>query len=854
MRTIKLNEVLKMVDFKKKIALKSKSKITNPIELYNTLDRKSIAGPLRPVQEYALNEWYNNRKDERDLIVKLHTGEGKTLIGLLMLQSALNLGEGPCIYVCPNIYLVGQVCGEAQKFGIPFCIIDKNNTIPNEFLLGEKILITHAHKLFNGKSIFGIGNNFTKTGTIILDDSHACIDVLKDAFTITITKDKNESIYSRILSLFSDDLIEQGEGSYFDIKAGEYETFMMVPYWAWNSKRIELLSILSEYSSVNEIQFVWPLMKDKIIEYSCFVSGSKVEIAPYNINVEQFGTFSRAKRRILMSATTQEDIFFVKGLDFSRDAVSSPIVYPQLRWSGEKMMLMPSSIDENCDRDLVATKFASMKPKKIGIVAIVSNTKRANYYNKLGAKFPKNNQELFSVIDDLRKGNFGNTVVINNRYDGIDLPDESCRILIMDSMPFLNNYSDRYEEKCCPNSEIINKKIAQKIEQGIGRAVRGEKDYCAILVIGSDIEKFMRGVLTRKYFSAQTQKQIEIGFEVAKMAKEEIREDDPSMKQIFSLIDQILKRDEGWKEYYNTEMDGIIQENIENRIYDRYVEENKLEKLFSQGEYELAVERTQNFIDKFIHNDLEKGWYLEQMARYAYMYSEEKSERLQKTAFKKNSQLLKPKEGVMYSKISFLNENRMLRFRKNISKYDSFEEFNLHINEVIENLSFGVDAEKFESSLKKLGEFLGYVSQRPDKEIRKGPDNLWCVSNKKYVFFECKSEVDDNRNAIKKSEAGQFNNHCGWFKDEYGDLVDVLRIMIIPTRKLAHDADFSEKVFVMRRKGLKKLKDNLKKFVKEIKKYELDSLSDERIQGYLDMYKLNIESFTENYIEDIYHL
>ena len=843
-----------MVDFKKKIALKSKSKITNPIELYNTLDRKSIAGPLRPVQEYALNEWYNNRKDERDLIVKLHTGEGKTLIGLLMLQSALNLGEGPCIYVCPNIYLVGQVCGEAQKFGIPFCIIDKNNTIPNEFLLGEKILITHAHKLFNGKSIFGIGNNFTKTGTIILDDSHACIDVLKDAFTITITKDKNESIYSRILSLFSDDLIEQGEGSYFDIKAGEYETFMMVPYWAWNSKRIELLSILSEYSSVNEIQFVWPLMKDKIIEYSCFVSGSKVEIAPYNINVEQFGTFSRAKRRILMSATTQEDIFFVKGLDFSRDAVSSPIVYPQLRWSGEKMMLMPSSIDENCDRDLVATKFASMKPKKIGIVAIVSNTKRANYYNKLGAKFPKNNQELFSVIDDLRKGNFDNTVVINNRYDGIDLPDESCRILIMDSMPFLNNYSDRYEEKCCPNSEIINKKIAQKIEQGIGRAVRGEKDYCAILVIGSDIEKFMRGVLTRKYFSAQTQKQIEIGFEVAKMAKEEIREDDPSMKQIFSLIDQILKRDEGWKEYYNTEMDGIIQENIENRIYDRYVEENKLEKLFSQGEYELAVERTQNFIDKFIHNDLEKGWYLEQMARYAYMYSEEKSERLQKTAFKKNSQLLKPKEGVMYSKISFLNENRMLRFRKNISKYDSFEEFNLHINEVIENLSFGVDAEKFESSLKKLGEFLGYVSQRPDKEIRKGPDNLWCVSNKKYVFFECKSEVDDNRNAIKKSEAGQFNNHCGWFKDEYGDLVDVLRIMIIPTRKLAHDADFSEKVFVMRRKGLKKLKDNLKKFVKEIKKYELDSLSDERIQGYLDMYKLNIESFTENYIEDIYHL
>ena len=110
--------------------------------------------------------------------------------------------------------------------------------------------------------------------------------------------------------------MEQGEGSYLDVKSGEYETFMMVPYWAWNSKKTELLSILSESATIDEIKFVWPLMRDKIIEYSCFISGSKIEIAPYNINVEQFGTFSRAKRRILMSATTQEDVFFVKGLNF----------------------------------------------------------------------------------------------------------------------------------------------------------------------------------------------------------------------------------------------------------------------------------------------------------------------------------------------------------------------------------------------------------------------------------------------------------------------------------------------------------------------------------------------------------
>ena len=843
-----------MVDFKKKIASKSKSKIINPIDLYNTLDRKSIAGPLRPAQEYTLNEWFNNRRNERDLIVKLHTGEGKTLIGLLILQSVINLGEGPCIYVCPNIYLVHQVCNEALKFGIPYCVVDENNNIPNEFQSGEKILITHAHKIFNGKSIFGIGNNCVKVNTVILDDSHACIDILKDAFTVIVSKDLNEALYNKILTLFSEDLIEQGEGSYLDIKAGEYETFMMVPYWSWNNKKTEILTILSESTSMDEIKFVWPLMKDRIIEYSCFISGNKIEISPYNINVTQFGTFSRAHRRILMSATTQEDIFFVKGLNFSVDAVVNPIKYPKLRWSGEKMLLMPSLIDETCDKDLVATEFGKMSVSQFGIVVIVPNTKRANYYNQLGAKFPKNNKELFSVIDDLRKGNFNNIVVINNRYDGIDLPDESCRILIIDSMPFLNNYSDRYEEKCCPNSEIINKKIAQKIEQGIGRAVRGEKDYCAILIIGSDIEKFMRGALTRKYFSNQTQKQIEIGFEVAKMAKEEVQENDSPMKQIISLIKQMIKRDDGWKEYYATEMNEIIEEGIENTIYERYEKENEFERLFSQAEYEKAVNETQRFIDKYIKDDLEKGWYLEQMARYAYMFSKEKSALLQKSAFKLNTQLLKPDNGIVYSKISFLNENRINRFKKYISKYSDFEELNLHMNEAIEKFSFGMPSEKFESSLQDLGEMLGYVSQRPDQEIRKGPDNLWCVSNKKYVIFECKSEVEEHRNAIKKSEAGQFNNHCGWFKEEYGEYVDVLRIMIIPTKRLSHDANFNEQVFVMRKNGVKKFKDNIKAFLKEIQKYDLDSLSDEKIQEYFNLYKLNIEDFSEYYIEKIHHL
>ena len=234
-----------MIDFRKKLSTNRIDRKIDPIELYNTLDRKSVAGPVRPAQEKLLRDWYNNRRNEKDLIIKLHTGEGKTLIGLLILQSMINQKEGPCLYICPNIYLVEQVVDEAKKFGIPYCVIGEDKQIPDEFLSGEKILITHAHKVFNGKSVFGIDNNYIPIGAVVLDDAHACADILKDAFTISLSKTKNEDLYKKILTVFSDDLSEQGEGSFMDIQQGNYETFMAVPYWSWNDKRTEILKILS---------------------------------------------------------------------------------------------------------------------------------------------------------------------------------------------------------------------------------------------------------------------------------------------------------------------------------------------------------------------------------------------------------------------------------------------------------------------------------------------------------------------------------------------------------------------------------------------------------------------------------
>ncbi|MET0463054.1 MAG: DEAD/DEAH box helicase, partial [Chitinophagaceae bacterium] len=320
-----------MVDFNKRRAGKGSEKKTDPLEIYDSLDRKSETGPLRPAQAQILSDWYSQRRDDKDLIIKLHTGQGKTLIGLLILQSRLNEGRGPALYLCPNIYLVHQTFEQANKFGIRCCLVESDGQIPYDFLNGNKILITHIQKVFNGLTKFKLGSQSIQVDTVILDDSHACIDSIKDALSLKIPN--ASPVYNQFLALFESDLKNQGEGSFLEILNGE-RTTLPVPYWSWNEKQSDVLNILSHNKEEDSIKFTWPLIKDNLENCQAFISGQEIEITQYIGTIWQFGTFHNAKQRILMSATTLDDSFFIKGLSIDAQAVEKPLMYQKEKWSG----------------------------------------------------------------------------------------------------------------------------------------------------------------------------------------------------------------------------------------------------------------------------------------------------------------------------------------------------------------------------------------------------------------------------------------------------------------------------------------------------------------------------------------
>lgn len=835
-----------MIDFKKRLKRKEIIKKLCPIEVYDSLDRRSEAGPLRSSQETILNEWYQKRKDEKNLIVKLHTGEGKTLIGLLMLQSKLNSGQGPALFVCPNIYLAEQVKIEASKFGIPYCDFSNGTDLPDDFLLGKKILITHVQKLFNGKSKFGIGNKSVVANSIVLDDSHACIDAIKSSLTIKV--DKSHDLYKSIIRIFSEDIKEQGEGSFLEIENGDYDTMLPIPYWSWADKKDDVIQAIIASKDSKEVGFVWPVIKNRVESCQAFISGNNLEISPTLMPIDAFGTFDRAECRILMSATTQDDSFFIKGLGFDVYSVETPLTNENMKWSGEKMIVIPSLIDDSLDRDAVVNWLMQKNPQRtFGMVSLVPGFNKKKQYEKVGAHVATTD-DLFESVQRLKNGDYEESFVFANRYDGIDLPDNACRILLIDSKPYFDSLLDRYEEDCRSTSDIINIRVAQKVEQGLGRSVRGEKDYSVIILVGGDLVKFVKSPMTNKYFSPQTRKQIDLGVQLADFSREESDGKKPG-DILVGIINQALMRDEGWKEYYSEEMDLIESDSGVGKIYDTLEMEYNAEKLFSIGEYDKACALIQKLADFHSNDESEKGWYLQTLARYKYKTSKADSNNYQKIAFQSNLQLMKPRDGVSYKKLEYFNENRITRIKSWVNQHADYESMILEIEGMMQNLSFGMPSEKFEMALKELGESIGFLSQRPDKEIKKGPDNLWCGVNNEYFMIECKNEVSEDRAEISKHEGGQMNNHSGWFESEYPDR-KCTRILIIPTKKLSYHGDFTHKVKIMRKNKLNKLKGSVKAFFREFAKLNIHEVSNQEIQKYISTHKLDLDHLKTEYCED----
>ncbi len=764
-----------MVDFKKLREAKAKPKPINPRDIFNALPKPPGINDLYASQAEVLDAWFARRNDN-DIVVKLHTGGGKTLVALLMAQSVMNETGEPVLYLAPTNQLVEQVLAKSKEYGISAMPYTKGQPLSAEFHDGKSVLVGAYETLFNGRSKFGVrgsGQELVKVGAIVLDDAHVALSSVREAFTLNISARDHKDVYTGLADRFRPAFKEVGRGgSFADIINGKEFGIIEVPSWAWHRKLDEIQQYLSgEVDAIDA--FVWPFLRDDLGVCHCLFSKSSVSITPQFPLVDMLPTFDDAGRRIYMSATIADDSEIVRTFGASQDAVASPVTSTSLAGVDERMILVPGlmKLGGAAIQPMVKNFATKLAEGKRGVVILSPSGTAAKEWTDI-AEYAETTKTVSAKVAAMQAGEAYGPLVLANRYDGIDLAGNACRFLVMDNLPQGTTNYDVFRMNVVADA-AVNSLLAQRIEQGIGRGTRGGADYCVIMLVGSKLVGWIGRKKNLDFLTASTRVQLKLGQEVSEAVK--------APNEVGETIWKCLKRDPDWVGYHASELAEAAHAAPVDELALRVAAlERRAFRLLRLGQYEKALAALEKLMDdEVLAADAQRrAWLSASAARIAYqMEDEAKGQKLQTTAFSMNNNHSPPRKRPNY--VARPAPGKQSRgIVKRLAEYDQRAAILADFDEAMSDLVPEASAARYEEALANLGGFLGFDAERPEKVHGVGPDVLWRTEAAFDFVIEAKSEKDDENPLYKKDHA-QLLEAEHWFKQAYPGR-DAVRVSALP--------------------------------------------------------------------------
>lgn len=816
----------------------------DPIDLFYSLKKEKDFTYLRDTQSEVLNIW-NDKREDTHLLIKMNTGAGKTLVGLLILYSKMLETKKRSLFLCPDKQLVNQVFEESKKYNIPTCIFEEDdNDFPEKFLNNEAILVTTVQKLFNGKNIFD--KQKIEVESIVIDDAHRCIEKIKDSFTIKIPY--TSPMYSELVNLFENELKRQAIGSFQAIESQHPDYYMKLPFWSWIDNEQSVIKIFSSHlTDKNTLFFKWDLFHNNYKQYELYLNSSGIEIAPLKCYTQNTVTYTNAKHKYALSATFENDISLLYDLDFSLTSITNPIEPKDRKDYGQRLILSPKRYFNDFDVDDMTEIVKHHLVDNQNILVLVPSYKDTGVWEQMGAKVVSEN-----IVEELNnlKNSKRNFIVLVNRYDGIDLGGDSCNVLIIHEHPKYKFIKDRYYENIFhkSNSNII----AQTIEQGLGRTVRSGNDYSVVYLLGRNILRFLRQKDNFQFLNKHTRKQIEMGLDLLNENSEIEKED--IAKTIHQTADYCLSQNDDWLLFYQNYMEQKSEYEDIDKTQLLHIKQLEKEAIieFVKGNHKSSVEKINDILSCEI-SDSEKAIYLNLKANVLYETDKDTSNDLIIKSRDYSRHMFEPFLSQEYVKKQIHPGSQFEKALKYIQEFSTMNDVIDSLNEILIGLVYdsNTPSDKFEKSVKDLGKLLGFISFRPEKEKNEGSDNLWVLENNSCLIMECKSEKL-NKNLISKSDISQLMHSINWFKEKYlNDNLTIYGVTLQFNKKKEPDATANNDMKSIDNESLEKIKDSLLKYISFLSKNKITDLTIDKIRAEFNTLNFNSNSFIDRYLKRI---
>ena len=447
----------------------SSKRPVDPLAIFEKLTLRGSIENIWAPQGEALKAWHKDHRDASDVVVQLNTGGGKTLVGLLMAQSLVNEKHGHVLYVCPNNQLVEQINERAREVGLaPALRYGGDWTNKEAYDSAHTFCITNYDTLFNGKSIF----LHNPPDALLFDDAHVAENVIRSQFTLRLAKE--HPAFSRILNLCRKHFANSSQWSRFaDVTSGQRTTVLFVPTFVVWQHADEFRQILLDNGVADETEtlFVWEHLKEHLNLCCLVADGSGLEITPVVPPISLLSSFEPGVRRIYLTATMPSQASFARTF-----GVAKPVVIQPSGKSGDAQRLFVFASGKDDDKQR-ASAMKLVEDRKCCVIS-PSYSKgeqwlpRVNLYEKHGGQ---------GEINRFSKSKDAEMLGLVARYDGIDLPGEACRILLLDRLPTAETLIDRFIDESIQVETIRTSHTATRVVQAIGRIFRSNTDHGVVV-------------------------------------------------------------------------------------------------------------------------------------------------------------------------------------------------------------------------------------------------------------------------------------------------------------------------------------------------------------------------------------
>lgn len=515
-----------------------------PVDLFQDLRPRKIAA-LYDQQAQLLRDYVSKGVNTPDVAIQGATGSGKTLVGLLVAEWRRRKFQERSIYLCPTRQLVHQVATFAQQqlSLSTYAFVGSKQGYPPEqksgWLSGEVLAISTYSALFNVNPFFSSAN------FIIVDDAHAADQYIGEYWTVRVSKrdatqrplfDALTAALARVLP--GDDYARLREEPR---SLSDNLWVQIVPTPSVVKLEPELTSILNQVETHSDLDFRWQVLKGRLKATQMFISPNEITFRPIVPPTSVHAPFNNARQRLYMSATLG------RGGELERLSGRKAILRlpSPAGWDGHgvgrRFFMFPNASLTEPATDVFLTKLIQQTEPSRALILTSDERTAAQIKANIGTNLP--NHHVYAAYEmEASKEPFVTNekavAVIANRYDGIDFPDDECRLLIVRNRPTGMSLLERYLSEKLGARTLFAERTRTRIIQAFGRCTRSAKDYAIVCITGHGLMDDLLRNEWRKGLDRELQAELAFG---------EAQSRNQSESNFLEFAELFLKQGEDWR-------------------------------------------------------------------------------------------------------------------------------------------------------------------------------------------------------------------------------------------------------------------------------------------------------------------